>query len=227
MMHQFLVASFQFLAGQVRDFVFVLKTQNSKLKTTSGFTLIETLVAISLLAIAIVAPMSLTSQSLTAAYYARDQVTAFNLAQEGLEAVRAFRDGQVLLISQSASAAGINLFGVEGAGIPVNQDFIIDSRVTDLAQSMDTCGEAGCPYLQVDGSATLYGYDPQWTPTYFKRILRACYIQPTPAYTCNSTPSDEMRVTVTVTWPTASQQTRSFTIYDDLYRWVNDGSAAQ
>jgi hypothetical protein len=35
-----------------------------------------------------------------------------------------------------------------------------------------------------------------------------------------------MRVTVTVSWPTASEQTRSFTIYDDLYRWVNDGSAA-
>src|SRR3972149_102217 len=84
-----------------------------------GFTLIETLVAISLLSIAIVAPMSLTSQSLTAAYYARDQVTAFNLAQEGLEAVRAFRDGQVLQISQSAAASGINLFGA----IPVDQYF--------------------------------------------------------------------------------------------------------
>ena len=209
------------------NILYLLQATGYKLPATKGFTLIETLVAISLLAVAIVAPMSLTSQSLNAAYYARDQVTAFNLAQEGLEAVRAFRDGQVLQISQSPDTAGINLFGTEGAGIPVNQDFTIDSRVTDLSQSMTTCGQTGCPYLQVDSAASLYGYDPQWTSTYFKRILRACYIQPTPTYTCNSTPSDEMRVTVTVTWPTASQQTRSFTIYDDLYRWVNDGSAAQ
>ena len=192
--------------------------------TKQGFTLIETLVAISLLSVAIVAPMSLTSQSLTTAYYARDEVTAFNLAQEGLEAVRAFRDGQVLLISQNANTAGINLFGA----IPVNQNFTIDSRNTNLAQAMQSCPGTGCPVLQTDG--TLYGYDPDttvWVPTYFTRTVRACYIQPTQTFTCNSTPSDEMRVTVTVSWPTSSQQRRSFTIYGDLYRWVNDGSAAQ
>ena len=188
---------------------------------TRAFTLIETLVAISLLSIAIVAPMSLTSQSLVSAYFARDQVTAFNLAQEGLEAVRAFRDGQVLEISQSAAASGINLFGA----IPVDQYFTIDSRETDLSQAMQTCPPTGCPVLQTDG--TLYGYDPTWTPTFFKRVLHACYIQQSQPFSCNSTPSDEMRVTVTVSWPTAAQQTRSFTIYDDLYRWVNDGSAAQ
>lgn len=192
-------------------------------KGTVGFTLIETLVAISLLSVAIVAPMSLTSQSLTTAYFARDEITAFNLAQEGLEAVRGFRDGQVLIISQTADASGIDLFG----SIPVNRDFTIDSREADLSQAMQTCSGA-CPVLQTDG--TLYGYDPDtnvWIPTYFKRTMRACYIQPTQVYTCNSTVSDEMRVTATVSWITPSAQTRSFTIYEDLYRWIADGSASQ
>ena len=49
-----------------------------------GFTLIETLVAVSLLTVAIVAPMTLTARSLSAAYYARDQITAFHLAQEAI-----------------------------------------------------------------------------------------------------------------------------------------------
>ncbi len=61
-----------------------------------GFTLIETLVAVSLLVIAIVAPMSLVSQALTTAYYARDQVAAYSLAQDGIESVRAVRDGNLL-----------------------------------------------------------------------------------------------------------------------------------
>ena len=61
-------------------------------KTSRGFTLIETLVAVSLLAVVIVAPMSLTTQSLSSAYYARDQMTAFHLAQEAIESVRSVRD---------------------------------------------------------------------------------------------------------------------------------------
>jgi prepilin-type N-terminal cleavage/methylation domain-containing protein len=179
-----------------------------------GFTLIETLVAISLLSIAIVAPMSLTSQSLSAAYYARDQITAFNLAQEGLEAVRAIRDGQILEISRSADASSIDLFGP----IPVNQDFIIDSRTSDPAQAMHVCPSTGCQPLQTDG--LLYGYDPDtvtWTPTNFTRTLRATYVGGS---------EDEIRLSITVSWPANSGQVRTFSIYDNLYRWVNDGSAS-
>lgn len=184
-------------------------------KAVRGFTLIETLVAISLLTVAIVAPMSLASQSLSAAYYARDQITAYNLAQEGIEAVRAVRDGQILQISESANASGINLFGP----IPIGQDFTIDSRESDPVQAIQTCPAGGCPPLQTDG--TLYGYDSDtqnWPATYYVRTIRADYV---------GASTDEIRVTVTVAWPTASEQRRSFTIYANLYRWVNDGSAAQ
>lgn len=198
-----------------------MSTENKiPLLSDAGFTLIETLVAISLLSIAITAPMSLTSQSLSSAYYARDQITAYNLAQEGLEAVRAVRDGQILLISQSP-AAGTSLFGP----IPVDQDFTIDSRQSDPVTAISTCAGA-CPPLETDG--TVYGYDPDtsvWVATHFTRVLHACYIQASGA--CNGTVSDEMRVTVRVSWPTPSMQTRTFTISDNFYRWVNDGVAAQ
>lgn len=183
-------------------------------KKEKGFTLIETLVAISLLTISIVAPMTLTSQSLTAAYYARDQITAFNLAQEGLEAVRALRDGQVLEISQTLDAGGVDLFGP----IPVNQDFTVDSRYTDPNDALAICPAGNCPPLQTDGD--LYGYDldtTAWAVTHFTRTLRARYV---------GASEDEVRLSVTVTWPALSGQTRSFTIYENLYRWVNDGSAA-
>lgn len=179
-----------------------------------GFTLIETLVAVSLLSISIVAPMSLTAQSLSTAFYARDQITAFNLAQEGLESVRAIRDGQILQISQNVDASSIDLFGP----IPIDTDFTIDSRESDVARAIQTCSGT-CQPLQTDGA--LYGYDPDtvvWPATYFTRTIRASYV---------GASQDEIRVSVTVSWPTANMQRRTFVIYDNLYRWVSDGSGAQ
>ena len=77
------------------------------MKKNSGFTLIETLVAISLLSVSIVAPMALASQSLAAAYYARDQITAYHLAQEAIEAMRSIRDRQILKLPSLAAHLSI------------------------------------------------------------------------------------------------------------------------
>jgi len=57
-----------------------------------GFTLIEALVSISILALAIIGPLSLASTSMAAAQIARDQLVAFYLSQEGIEIVRNQRD---------------------------------------------------------------------------------------------------------------------------------------
>jgi prepilin-type N-terminal cleavage/methylation domain-containing protein len=185
-------------------------------KDAPGFTLIETMVAITLLSVAIVAPMSLTAQSLATAYYARDQITAFYLAQEAIEAVRSLRDSQILQIAKSSSGSSINLFGP----IPLNnQPFTIDARQTDPGAAITTCADGpaplyGCPPLQTDG--TLYGYNTGWTNTNFTRIVDAALVPGT---------QDEIQISVTVTWQTGAFQRRSFTISSDLYRWVADGSS--
>lgn len=61
-----------------------------------GFTLIETMVAISILTLAIAGPMFTASRSIVAAQTARDQLIATYLAQEGIEHVRAMRDNAYL-----------------------------------------------------------------------------------------------------------------------------------
>ena len=57
-----------------------------------GFTLVETLIAIAILLIAVVGPISLIGDALHKLYYAKDQMIAINLAQEGIEVVRQRRD---------------------------------------------------------------------------------------------------------------------------------------
>ena len=188
-------------------------TQNhfSVFRQRRGFTLIETMVAISLLTMSIVAPISLTAQSLESALYARDQITAFYLAQEAIEAVRSIRDGQILQITQTANASGLNIFGP----IPLdNQPFTVDARTADSSQAITTCSTT-CPPLQTDG--TLYGYQNGWTDTNFTRTVKAAFV---------GSGQDEIRVTVTVTWQTGAFQSRSFSISENMYRWVQDGSGA-
>ena len=65
---------------------------NIQYSSNRGFTLMETLVAISILLIAVVAPMSTIGGALSFIYIARDQMIAVNFAQEGIEVVRQKRD---------------------------------------------------------------------------------------------------------------------------------------
>jgi prepilin-type N-terminal cleavage/methylation domain-containing protein len=184
-------------------------------RNKEGFTLIETLVAISLLTISIIAPISLTAQSLQSAYYARDQITAFYMAQEAIEALRSVRDGQILQIAHTVDASSINIFGPIPLG---DQPFRIDARQTNSSAAITACnGDPGgvCIPLETDG--TLYGYQSDWTPTNFTRTVKAHFI---------GSGQDEIRVTVTVTWTTGAFQTRSFSISENMYRWVQDGSSA-
>jgi prepilin-type N-terminal cleavage/methylation domain-containing protein len=61
-----------------------------------AFTLIETLVAISILLVVIVGPMTIAQKGIQSSYYASDQITAVFLAQEAAEAIREIRDNEAL-----------------------------------------------------------------------------------------------------------------------------------
>lgn len=58
----------------------------------AGFSLVETLVAITLLLVIIVGPMAISSQTAKSSTFASEQVQAFFLAQEGLELAQKVRD---------------------------------------------------------------------------------------------------------------------------------------
>lgn len=71
-------------------------TQPRARRYTGGFSLVETLVAITVLLLAVLGPMALVSDSLQAARVAKSRVTAFFLAQEAVEYTRYVRDTIVL-----------------------------------------------------------------------------------------------------------------------------------
>src|SRR4051812_13810349 len=50
-----------------------------------AFTLVESMVAISILALAVTGPMIIAQKGIGSAIYAKDQITAFYLAQEAVE----------------------------------------------------------------------------------------------------------------------------------------------
>lgn len=58
----------------------------------SGFSLIETLVAITILLVVITGPLAISSSSAKSSSFSSEQVTAFFLAQEGAELVEKARD---------------------------------------------------------------------------------------------------------------------------------------
>jgi len=62
----------------------------------SGFSLVETLVAITILLVIIVGPLTLVSTSARSTSFASEQVVAFFLAQEGAELAQKARDDLVL-----------------------------------------------------------------------------------------------------------------------------------
>jgi prepilin-type N-terminal cleavage/methylation domain-containing protein len=61
-----------------------------------GFSLVETLVAITILLVVIVGPMSISSQTARSTSFASEQVIAFFLAQEGAEIAQKARDDLLL-----------------------------------------------------------------------------------------------------------------------------------
>ncbi len=62
------------------------------LKNKNGYSLVEALVAIAVLLLALVGPITIASKGIQSSYYAKEQATAVFLAQEGIEAFISMRN---------------------------------------------------------------------------------------------------------------------------------------
>ncbi len=61
-----------------------------------GYTLIETVVALAILMAAVVGPVALVTRGIFSSAHSKSSLIAYDLAQEGIELVRAYRDNNVM-----------------------------------------------------------------------------------------------------------------------------------
>lgn len=108
------------------------------IQSTKGYSLIEVLVAIAILLVATVGPMTIASRSMQSASFSNEKTTALFLAQEGIEAFIAIRNDKTI----EAFAAGdistswdwvtgpdiAKCLGAQGC----NTDFASDNPLNDI-----------------------------------------------------------------------------------------------
>ncbi len=194
------------------------------IKKFSGFTLIETLVAVTILTVAVAAPLSLAAQSLLSAFNARDQVTAFHLAQEAIETVRAQRDHNLLEIVKTGNnidwlrGLEVEELNVVTGDVDVKKPFIVDS-ISTTANFQSCSGQDGrtCPVLKFNKDTGFYGHDfggpNRGVDSRFRRFVRITEVA--------NTNKEEVVVRAEVQWRTGSLGgTRKVVIEKTLFKWI-------
>jgi prepilin-type N-terminal cleavage/methylation domain-containing protein len=148
--------------------LFFLKNKNRKLKKDKGFTLIETLVAASILAVTLTALMNVMAQNVFNASYTKNKTVATLLAQEGIELVRNIQDD--FLLNNTFTGGNFGSFLIMDSALSpclTGNDCIIDP----LDLSVVACG-GECPNLRYGGGDGFYSYQESDTETVFKRNIR-------------------------------------------------------
>ncbi|MEI8337736.1 MAG: prepilin-type N-terminal cleavage/methylation domain-containing protein [bacterium] len=186
-----------------------------KKKEGAGFTLIETMVAITVLLTAVVGPMEIASKSLFSSFYARDQITAYYLAQEGIEYLRNYRDNYYLPASAPLDwpPEFQNCAVVTDLNIGCKVD-LSDTAITN--KTVITKCDLNCGELNYDNLTGLYSYNPGNASKYSRVVTMET------AKNLDGTDNrDAVLVSSTISWKGSylSGATKSFTIKEVLYNW--------
>lgn len=211
----------------------IFKKNSSK----SGFTIMETLVAIFIIMLAITGPMVFTQNALRAAFLSRDQITAFFLAQDAIEYIKNIRDGHVVDIIKSESDQPDGWLGsdklkticMDSGGCTV------DTREDE--SHIKTCGVESNPGCIVDGVDHLNEYTPLnyyegSGASYFttadtngstiKKSLFAREIKMKDIETDPLKQNREVEVTVTIRWKShEGVGVREIVVKENIYNWAN------
>lgn len=175
-----------------------------------AFTLVETLVAISILMIAISGPYIAVQRATSVSYNARDQLIASSLAQEGAEYVRSIRDDNYLRNNQSPGSRTwlASLDGTQGGTASYADCYSSACTVDPSQQTVAACGANGaCPPLYLSPS-NIYNQNMSGIGTKFTRKVQLTSVSAT-----------ETLVTVTVSY-TSGHGTYTVAINDTLSNWL-------
>lgn len=166
-----------------------------------GFTLIETLLAVLILAVSLAAPLTIAAKAMSSALIAKDQTIAFFLAQDAVEYMRFVRDTNKLEGADWLADMG-PCVGSDGCRV--------DSRANTIVACTGTC-----PVLNYNETKSWYTYDSTVStetikPTIFTRKVTIASVVSNP---------DEESITVKVSWKDVGGVERSLVVYEHITDW--------
>ena len=186
-----------------------------------GFTLIETMIAVTILTLSVAGPLFTADRAIVAAQLASNQLTASYLAQEGIEYVRTMRDNEFLTTYRAGgadvSAAAWNAFLNNSVSDPYTisgcrasacmLDPVMRTMGTGSGSSLQPCSGSSCTPLYLASGVYTERTDLGGVVTPFTRTIQAVDISPT----------DE-RI-VSKVWWTSHGTTYTITVTDHLTPW--------
>lgn len=175
---------------------FIKNKKGFTLGSSKGFSLVETLVALAILLVAVVGPISLIGDSLHKIYYARDEMVAINLAQEGVEVVRQMKDSNML-----SAVAGVPPW--DSGLAPTN--YIVDAWNSSAPLNSNVTDKK----VYIDAITGLYRQGVAGTATQFTREVVITDV----------VPGVEKNVTSTVTWKTGGS-TGTLSVSENIFNWA-------
>lgn len=181
-----------------------------KRSANKGFTVVETLVAITVLAIAVAGPLSIAFQGLRSSELAKHQIIASYLAQEGIEFIRITRDEDYI----NPTPLPVNfttLYDNCNVAVTVNGCWIDMTDFTWGTCTNATCSNQGPVEYQDSSGKYAYDNDPTYLPSLYTRIIKMT-LQDIEGGT------GEYLVTSTVSWKTGPID-RSVVVRETLTNW--------
>lgn len=182
---------------------------------SAAFSIVETLVAIAILSLAVAAPLTLAQRGLNSSAYARDQITAFYLAQEAVEFIRNVRDNNNLSnnpwlsgLSDTACVSAVSGCGID-SNAPGNLSQQISNCDTDVRHCQLTFNSATGVYGEQRGGSG----NPQngWQDSIFTRTVKILPVNV-------SGRADEADITASVSWQSGSI-VRSLSVNEKIFNW--------
>lgn len=187
--------------------------RHARAGAAGGFTLIETLVSITLLLLAVGGPMWAVSQSLSSAMYARDQITAFYLAQDAIEYIRNVRDNTALTGGTITADNWLGVLSPYVNGVNRGNTFSLDTTVDSSDPNAIHLCSGSCSPLKFDVSTGQYG-NTSGSDSPFTRSV-------TFKTDDNTHFANEVQVEVDITWrQNIASAKHEFKVVENLTNWV-------
>ena len=180
-----------------------MKKISLKKNKEKGFTLIETLIAITILMISVAAPLSLASKGLQAANLAKNQIVAYYLAQDAYEWVKNKTDYNKAK-GKTYSEGGI----VAGFDNCINDTCIIDTTDHPSSSPVRYTNQ----FLKKNNSTKIYSYS-SGNNSIFKRYVKIDKVRD------NGSSIDEVSVKVTVEWNVPYTGTQKYVLTGHIANW--------